>query len=200
MSLSSTCTTVIQLPGGDRAQQWAAPVLTRQSAGKFQTGLCEQAYACNKFHYFGRRESETTCRSKNGTVKRSVTRSLDHWYEQVHTLTIAEAGAQALVISDLVKMRIDGSRGHPSPTIRKCNLTPKSPCLVAIRITYMLSRFALWNLEATVHAMPTMYKVSNLESCLRFPSRSLKVQAVHRICKNTILSRRQLYITIQHSH
>jgi hypothetical protein len=96
VSLCSTCTTVIQLPGGDRAQQWAAPVLTRQSAGKLaaglQTGLCEQAYACNKCHYFVRSESVIICRSKTGTCKRSVTLSLDHWYEQVHTLTIAEAG------------------------------------------------------------------------------------------------------------
>ena len=148
---------------------------TRQSAGKFaadlQTGLCEQAYACNKFHYFVRRESETTRQSKTGTCKRSVTPSLDHWYEQVHTLTIAEAGAQALVISDRVKLRIDGSRGHPSQTIRKSNLTLTSPRLVVIRITYRLSRFALWNLEATVQAKPTVYKVSNLESCLCFPCR-----------------------------
>lgn len=88
---------MIQLPGGDRAQKWAAPVLTRQSAGKFaaglQTGSCEQAYACNEFHCFVRRESETTCRSKTGMRKRSVTLSLDHWYEQVHTLTIAETEA-----------------------------------------------------------------------------------------------------------
>jgi hypothetical protein len=86
--------TVIQPPGGDREQQWDAPVLTRQSADKFaaglQTGLCEQAYGCNKFHYFVRPESETTHQSKTGTCKRSVTPSLDHWYEQVHTVTIAD--------------------------------------------------------------------------------------------------------------
>ena len=96
-SLSSTCTTVIQLPDGDRAQEWAAPVLTPQYAGKFaaglETGLCEQAYACSKFHYFVRQELETTCRSKTGTCKRRVTLNLDHWDEQVHTLTIAQAEA-----------------------------------------------------------------------------------------------------------
>lgn len=88
---------MIQMPGGDRAQQWAAPVLTRQPAGKFaaglQTWLCDQADACNKFRYFVRQESETICRSKTGTCKRSVTLSLDHWHEQAHTLTNGEAGA-----------------------------------------------------------------------------------------------------------
>jgi hypothetical protein len=81
-----------------------------------------------------------------------------------------------LVITDRVKLGIDGSRGHPSPTIKKSNLTLTSPRLVVIRITYRLSRFALWNLEATVHAKPTVYsyKVSNLESCLRFPCRSFE--------------------------
>jgi len=76
---------------------YIAVSLNRQSAGKFaaglQTGLCKQAYACNKFHYFVRRESETTFRLKTRTCKRGVTLSLDHWYEQVHTLTIAQAGA-----------------------------------------------------------------------------------------------------------